>query len=326
MSPRALVTGGTGFVGQWLIRSLLARGYQVSSVSQAARPTLEVLTPEERAAVNWVMDDLRYANALRTVLADERPEVIFHLAGISFVPAAQDAPLLAYDVNVMGCARMIGHVRQLRRAGVLDPTIVVVGSGEQYGKHDDWELPLVETALLRPVTVYAVSKACQELVALQSARSDGLRIIATRSFNHSGIGHAPNFLLPSLVARALELRGRGGGILALGNDRVVRDFLHVADVAEAYCLLSEHGVPGEVYNVASGEGVTVRALAECVLQRVGITAEIVVDPALVRPVDVPALIGSPAKLHAATGWTPRRSRDAIIDDLIRHAGTQHASS
>jgi GDP-4-dehydro-6-deoxy-D-mannose reductase len=319
------VTGGAGFAGQWLARALLRRGYAVTSVSQSARPDLPVLDDEEQRAVRWVQDDIREAGGLGATIAGERPAVIFHLAGVSYVPAAQQSPLLAYDVNVMGVARLLGHVRAVRAQAAYDPVVVVVGSGEQYGRHEDGEFPLAETAVQRPLTVYAATKAAQETIALQAARGEGLRVVATRSFNHSGPGHAPHFLLPALVARAAALPPAGGR-LALGNDFVTRDFLHVADVAEAYCRLAEHGQPGEAYNVASGDGVTVRALAERVLQRLGITAEIVSDPALVRPVDVPVLIGSPAKLQAATGWTPRLSRDAIIDDLIRSAGSSHAAS
>lgn len=322
-APRALVTGGAGFVGQWVIRALLRRGWSVTSLSQSAAPADPVLDSGERSRVQWLADDLRAPRRLEPVLAEERPEVVMHLAAVSHVPAAQSTPLLAYDVNVMGCARLLAAVRALRPDG-YDPLVLVVGSAEQYGRHEPADLPLAEPAEQRPLTVYAATKAAQEVIALQAARGDGIRVVATRSFNHSGAGQAPHFLLPSLVARAAALP-RSGGRLPLGNDFVTRDFLHVADVAEAYCLLAERGTPGEAYNVCSGEGVTVRALAERVLQRLGTSAEIVTDPALVRPVDVPALIGSPAKLRAATGWAPRLSRDAIIDDLIRSAGTPNAA-
>ena len=92
-------------------------------------------------------------------------------------------------------------------------------------------------------------------------------------------------------------------------------------MADAYLSLLERGVPGEAYNVSSGEGVTVRTLATTVLERLGISADITIDPALMRPVDVPVLVGSNSKLRHATGWAPRRTRDDIIDDLI-HATTR----
>lgn len=317
-APRALVTGGSGFVGQWLVRALLVRGYAVTSVSTHESSALAVLTPEERGAVTWLTGDLRYGYDIAAALETAQPDAVFHLAGMSFVPAAQDAPIAAYEVNALGAARLLQLIRTHRTVGTLDPTVLVIGSGEQYGRHDAQDMPLRETDETRPLTVYAASKACQEIIALQAFRSDGVRVIATRSFNHSGVGHATNFLLPALVRRTLALRA-SGGTLTLGNGDVVRDFTHVADVADAYCRLVEHGVPGEIYNVASGAGTSVRELAAAVLHRAGVTAEISTDPALLRPVDVPILVGSPDKLRAATGWSPVRTRDDIIDDLIHAA-------
>ena len=196
--------------------------------------------------------------------------------------------------------------------------MLVVGSAEQYGRHELNEMPLHEDVAQRPLTLYAASKVAQEVAALQSWRADGVRVVCTRSFNHSGVGHAEHFLLPGLVRRALALPS-AGGTLTIGNGDTVRDFLHVADVAEAYLGLAMRGLPGEAYNVCSGEGTSVRALAASVLHRVGVSADISSDPVLARPVDVPVLVGSNQKLVRATGWTPARTRDNIIDDLIHAA-------
>jgi GDP-4-dehydro-6-deoxy-D-mannose reductase len=204
-----------------------------------------------------------------------------------------------------------------RLAGMLDPVVLLVGSGEQYGRHDEDQIPLRETAEQRPLTVYAASKAAQEIVALQAFRADGLRVVTTRSFNHSGAGQAERFLIPALVKRTLALRGAWAPELALGNTTPVRDYLHVADVVRAYVLLAEHGVPGESYNVASGRGVDVGTVAQRVLALAGVDAKLVNDPAFMRPVEVPVLVGDPGKLHAATGWEPVFSLDTIIEDLIR---------
>jgi len=239
---------------------------------------------------------------------------------VSFVPDATDAPSRAYDVNILGFGRLISEIMVRRRAGGIDPTVLVVGSAEQYGRHDADAMPLDEETVQRPLTVYAASKAAQEVLALQAWRSEGVRVIATRSFNHSGVGHAAHFLIPALVSRTLRMRRQGAAALSIGNGDVIRDFTHVADVAEAYARLVEQGQPGEVYNVCCGEGTSVRTLAERILHRVGLPPEIAIDPALVRRVDVPALVGSNAKLRRDTAWAPARTLDDIIDDLI-HAAT-----
>lgn len=320
MTRRALITGGAGFVGQWLARALLRRGWEVTSAGITARPDAGSMPDDERDAVQWVMADVRQQADVVRALDASRPDAIFHLAGISFVPEAQGDPALAYEVNVIGAARLLADVRRRRRAGTLDPVVLIVGSAEQYGRHDPSDLPLAETAEQRPLTVYAASKAAQEVVALEAARSEGLRVVATRSFNHSGPGQPPQFLLPALVRRALALRESGEPALRLGNTATVRDFLHVADVVEAYLALVDRGAPGTAYNVCSGRGYSVAELAARVLERVGAHARLEQDPALVRPVEVPALVGDPSRLRAATGWSPTRGPDDIIEDLI-HAAT-----
>jgi GDP-4-dehydro-6-deoxy-D-mannose reductase len=182
-------------------------------------------------------------------------------------------------------------------------------------------MPLTEPAEQRPHSVYAASKAAQEQVALEAFRSAGVRVIATRSFNHSGAGQPDRFVIPALVRRALALRATGGRSLPIGNTTTVRDFLHVRDVARAYVDLVERGIAGDVYNVASGTGVDVATLAQRVLALVGVDAILNTDAALVRRAEVPVLIGDATKLRRATGWSPQFTLDSIIEDLIRAAAS-----
>jgi GDP-4-dehydro-6-deoxy-D-mannose reductase len=314
MTTAALVTGGTGFVGQWLIRSLLRDGVSVTSIAAHGLPNQPLLSGDESREVRWVEGDLRDANLIGSLLDASAPHFIYHLAAMAFPPEAATSPLEAYDVNLLGFVRLATEL--LKRRGVLDPMVLVVGSGEQYGDHPSSEIPLREDAELRPRSIYSATKVAQEVVARQYFRTDGLRVVTTRSFNHSGPGHAPQYLLPSLIRRTAELRSRPGKPLTIGNPDVIRDFTHVADVVEAYRLLAERGSPGESYNVCSGSGSTVLDLARAVLHRMGVAAEISSDPALVRPADIPVLVGSPARLRDATGWVPARTRDQMVDDLI----------
>jgi GDP-4-dehydro-6-deoxy-D-mannose reductase len=320
VSRRALVTGGHGFVAQWAIRALLDRGWSVTAAGIGEAAEGGPLDGERQAAVTWATLDVTRQSDISAILERATPDAVLHLAAISHVPDAMRDPARAYEVNTLGTVRLLADVARLRRTSECDPMVLVVGSAEQYGRHDPAEMPLGEQALQRPLTLYAASKAAQEVAALQAHLGEGIRVICTRSFSHSGPGQPAQYLLPGLVARALELPASGGR-LRIGNGDTVRDFLHVADVVDAYLALMENGVAGEAYNVCSGEGASVRALAESVLLRVGVSAEISTDPALSRPVDVPAQIGSNAKLRHATGWAPRHTREDIIDDLI-HAATR----
>jgi GDP-4-dehydro-6-deoxy-D-mannose reductase len=318
MSRRVLITGGSGFVGQWLSRLLLERGAAVFGGTIEGAPGGALLSDKEKGAICWTQLDVLSEEDIGRALDASAPDWVIHLAGVAYPPEANASPVRAFEINALGAARLLWALAP--RAKDSNPRVLVVGSAEQYGPHQVSEYPLSETAAAHPLTAYAASKAAQELVALQIFRRTGLEVICTRSFNHSGPGHGESYLLPSLVRRARELP-KSGGTLRIGNSTPQRDFLHVNDVVDAYVRLLERGQPGEVYNVSSGRAMSVHDIAERVLKRSGTSAEIAVDPALVRPIDMPILVGDNAKLRRATGWTPHRSIDDIIDDLI-HAETR----
>jgi len=315
MTRRVLVTGGSGFVGQWFCRMALERGWTVFAGHIDAPHAGTVLSPYERDAVQWIPLDVTSDADLDQAIGHARPELVLHLAGIAFPPTANSTPARTFEVNALGAARL---VRSLAEARATSTRVLVVGTGEQYGAHEASEYPLAESAPQRPISWYAGSKAAQELIALQAHRATNVPVLCTRSFNHSGAGHPSDYLLPSLVRRVLDIRDSGGP-LRLGNGEPVRDYLHVADVVEAYGLLLEKGTAGEIYNVSSGQGIRVRDLAERVLHRASISATIVQDPSLMRPSDIPISVGDNSKLRRQTGWRPCRTIDDIIDDLIHAA-------
>lgn len=307
---RALVTGAAGFVGRHLTAALLADGWTVTGTTPEAGDALD-------PAVTWVRGDLRDDAHVAEAVARARPDLVIHLAAISHLPTAAGTPSLAWDVNVTASVRLLHQLGQAHAAGTLSPRVLIIGSAEQYGRQAEDTGPIREDAPLLPRTVYAATKVAQEVAALQAWRASGLPVIAVRPFNHSGAGQDARFLLPALAARALALRTAPAGTpLVLGNTSPVRDFLHVDDVVAAYIALGRHGVPGEAYNVASGTGRSVRTVAERFLARLGLVTTLHEDPALQRPVDVPSLVGDPARLHAVTGWRPRRTFDDLLDDLL----------
>jgi GDP-4-dehydro-6-deoxy-D-mannose reductase len=329
---RALVTGAAGFVGRWLTEALRDGGIAVTALATesdssaeasaaAPRSTVAESDPGARAPIDWLFGDLRSAAYIANAVDSAPYDYVVHLAAISHVPSAANDPALAWDVNVTATARLLHAVGNARDRGACDPVVLIVGSAEQYGEHGASEGALGEKAELRPHTIYAATKVAQEVLALQVWRATGLKVVVTRSFNHSGAGQNARFVVPALVRRALALRDAPTGApLLLGNLSPVRDFLHVRDVVAAYISLCQRGTAGEVYNVASGVGRSVQSIVDTVLERVGVTAAVAVDPALARPVDVPVLIGDARKLQHATGWRASRSFDDIIDDLI-HAAT-----
>lgn len=320
---RVLVTGASGFVGRWLLPALHAEGAQVWGVtveSHIPDPS-PVGVPELPASVRWLHGDLRDDAFVRGAVEEARPDTVVHLAAISHVPTAAEDPAMAWDVNVTATARLLHHLSAAKSRLEIDPVIMLAGSAEEYGADPSHGQVLDESSVLAPRTVYAATKVAMEVLALQSWRATGQRVIVARSFNHSGPGQPPRFLLPALVSRVGGLKDKGPDMtLPVGNISPIRDFLHVRDVASAYISLCQYGVPGEVYNVASGTGWSVREILERVMLRAGVRATPVEDPSLVRPVDVPVLIGDSRKLQQATGWRATLTLDDIIDDLF-HAET-----
>jgi GDP-4-dehydro-6-deoxy-D-mannose reductase len=314
----ALVTGAAGFVGQWLTRTLLEKGETVFGLSMTGEPAPGVLSEVEIDSITWLSGDLRNAEDVDAALETARPDAVYHLAAMSHIPEAAADPAAAFDINTLGAVRLLNAVARHSPKGANRTRTLVVGSGEQYGVHPATAYPLSETAAQHPITVYAASKAAQEIVALTAARGQQMEVIATRSFTHSGPGQDGRFLLPSLLKRAAQLRESGASELPLGNMTPVRDFLHAADVVTAYITLCEQADSGQVFNVCSGEGRTVKQIAEAVLRIGRVQAVPKTDPALVRPVDLPMLVGDNSKLRA-TGWEPAYTFDDMITDLWNDA-------
>jgi GDP-4-dehydro-6-deoxy-D-mannose reductase len=316
VAGRALVTGAAGFVGRYLLEALLADGWSVTATALGAESGAGAAA-RTAGDVRWVFGDLRDEAHVAEAVRVGAPDLVVHLAAISHLPTAASDPAAAWDINVTAGVRLLHALAAAHQAGVLAPRVLIIGSAEQYGRHDDGLAPLTESAAQWPRTVYAATKAAQEVAALQVWRSTGLPVVVARPFNHSGAGQDPRFLLPALVGRAVTLRREAAGApLVLGNTSPIRDFLHVSDVVAAYIALGRHGVAGEAYNVASGVGRSVREVAERILARVGLDATLHEDPALVRPVDVPSLVGDPARIQSATDWRPLRTFDDILDDLL----------
>lgn len=325
----ALVTGAAGFVGRWVCAALLREGWSVSATAQLS---VKTDTSEANApwgslhGVHWTPGDIRDPDLFRTLISASRPDAIIHLAAISHVQVAGNDLAMAWDVNLLASVRLLDAVSEQRELGAVDPVLLLVGSAEQYGRQDDSAMPLREEQPQFPITVYGATKAAQEIAGIQAFRSRGLKVITTRSFPHSGPGQDPNFLIPALFGRAVALKREPAGTpMIVGNVTPVRDFLHVSDVAAAYISLLDKGKPGRTYNVASGIGLSVREVANRVLGRVGVETTLEEDPTLVRPVDVPVLVGDATRLTADTGWRPTRRFDDILDDLF-HETQKHAAT
>lgn len=160
------------------------------------------------------------------------------------------------------------------------------------------------------------------MLALQAHRSGVAGVVLTRSFNHTGPGQHPSFVVPALARRIVEAELAGGGEVRVGNLSAQRDLLDVEDVVRAYRRLALAGEAGTAYNVCSGVPVAIEEVAGLLAQMSGTELELVVDQELVRSVDVPVVVGDGSKLRAL-GWQPQVTlvetlRRVLDDQRVRH--------
>lgn len=299
---RALVTGGHGFVGRHLVAHLRDEGDEIIVGSF----------------------DVTDGDAVRRDVAAEAPDVIYHLAGLPHVGESWDQPGETFRVNTQGTVEVLAAAAACERP----PRVLVVSSAEVYGAVTPDDVPLNEDAPVRPVSPYAASKAAAEVAALQAHRGWAVPALCVRAFNHAGPGQSPTFLIPALARRIAEAERTGETVLPVGNLSPRRDFTDVRDVVRAYRLVIEKGEPGTTYNVCTGRAVAVAEVAE--KMRSLSTADLRFEPdeSLMRPVDVPVLVGDNRRLVDATGWEPAHTLDETLADVLHDArsGEQRARS
>lgn len=309
---RVLVTGADGFVGRHLVRRLLQDGNQVAA---ACRPGgNRVSWKEPRGAGLEVVPLELTDDASITAAVGWGADAIVHLAAVASVREAISDPGTAWVVNAAGTARLVHAAATLRVAGQGDAVVLLISSGEVYGPGGP--APRRETDPPLPHSSYAASKLAAELAGLEAWRRTGIRVIIARPFTHTGPGQTTRYVLPALVERMRAAKASGATSIPTGSLTSVRDFLDVRDVVEAYVALLAHGVAGETYNVARGEGIALADLFGRLTQLVGVRVEPKTDPALTRAADIPHLVGDSTKLRRATNWAPSITLEQTLRELV----------
>ncbi len=305
---RVLVTGANGFVGRSVVRRLLQDRH---SVIAAVGPGAAGIPSS--ANLTTISLDLANEASFRDAVATPVDAVV-HLAAIALSKAAERDPALAWRINAEGTAKLAASVATAAHGWGTQPIFLLASTADVYGWHTR---PINEEDCVQPTTPYGWSKLAAELAAQQTARvaGGGLKVIIARPFPHSGGGQDESFWIPGRAKLLRIVKQTGGVAVKVGDLTAVRDYLHVDDVAEAYALLLNRGTPGEVYNIASGHEVTLDEIHTRLETLLGFTSKREMDPNLVRK-DRPYLVGDSAKLRAATGWSPRRTLDDMLRDVL----------
>ena len=312
------MTGARGFVGRHLVAALQRDGAEVAGLD---RPLAGADDP------SWLSHHLALGSGadqapahLADLLADGSVTTVYHLAGQSSAGASFGDPAGTVRANLLGTLELLEALRLLQDRGAAVPRLLAVGSAEEYGLAARADRPCREDDPVLPASPYGTSKAAATQLCRQYHRSFGLPVVATRSFNHTGPGHDERFVFPAFAARIAAIEaGRAEPVLRTGDLSPVRDFLDVRDVVAAYRALADRGAAGAVYNVCSGSPLTIGDGLQILLGLSGAPCTVEPDPALMRPVEIPRLVGDPSALREATGWQPRYAFADTLGDLLQAA-------
>jgi GDP-4-dehydro-6-deoxy-D-mannose reductase len=308
---RALITGAAGFVGGHLARHLLEKRYGVAGLvlPQEARDGVPSL-PDD---VEIIESDILDPEALVRAFTLWKPEAIFHLAAFSNPQGSWAESKQTLETNIIGSY----NVLQTAVETGLRPRVLLVGSAQQYGLVPEKEQPIREERSQEPRSPYAVSKASQEILGRQFFLSEGLTVMMTRSFNHTGPGQAPFYVCSSFAHQIAEIESAlREPEIRVGNLSAKRDFSDVRDIVCAYVRIVESGMPAEPYNVCRGETYSIQRILDLLLGLTNVKIRVEVDETRYHTVDAPLMLGDNSRLRNELGWEPRYSLKETLTDVL----------
>ncbi|NRA96688.1 MAG: GDP-mannose 4,6-dehydratase [Planctomycetes bacterium] len=296
---RALVTGATGFVGRVMVPALASNGYEVVATGRRAADSVDKL-------------DVTDAEACREVVAAAAPDVVVHLAAMTYLPQVLEQQKNAFSVNVLGSRNLLDAVHGAApRARTL-----LVSTCSVYGIPEAEDLPLKEDAPLRAMHPYGVQKIGVEVLG-NAYRDRGLDVVVVRPFNHVGPGVDMRLSVAFFAGQIVAAeRGEREPIMRVGNLAARRDFTDVRDVVRAYLMLLEHDTPPVLVNVASGRSIPMSGVLEALRERARVDMQIETDPDRMRPLDTPDLAGDASLIASTCGWKPEIPLEDTWDRIL----------
>jgi GDP-4-dehydro-6-deoxy-D-mannose reductase len=312
-SATILITGGTGFAGSHLIEYLVSRdpgaALQIHTTNFANIPDyLGNLLPSE----NFHQVDLTDVTSTNELIRSLQPTQLYNLAAFSSTSnsfeKSRDAVLnnMGLQLNVLEAVQQYSpHTR-----------VLTIGSADGYGiSESEAEIPISEEHPFRPINPYAVSKIAQELLAYAYAKSRQLDIVRVRPFNHIGERQTVDFAIPSFTKQIVAIERGEEAILKVGDVQAIRDFTDVKDMVKAYCLLMEHGLSGEVYNVGSGTGRSMQQIIDILVSLSSSQITIEKDDSKIRALDIPVVIANNEKIKRL-GWQPEIPLEQSLQRIL----------
>jgi len=315
---RNLVTGAGGMVGSHMVEFLYNKGEDV--IGTYYKPTVDITTIDKN--IQLIECDIRYPENIERIIVDYRPNNIFHLAAQSYPTVSWEKPYETMDININGTIAVYEAIKKVRKYfdAEYDPMVVVACSSAEYGQslnELEGDYKVKETAELKPLHPYGVSKVGQDLISYQYFMNDHIRCIRVRIFNTTGTRKV-NDVTSDFTRRAVECERTGIFKLKVGNVHTKRAIMDQDDLVHGLYLLAQKGVAGEVYNISSEYVYEISEIIELIEKDMGIKFEIEVDQKLLRPTDEKIIVGDITKIVNDTGWHQCISMQETIHSMIEY--------
>ena len=314
MDKKILVTGISGFAGNYLARKLLDRGYNKIYGTYLSEKSIGSLFGIS-SQLELFQLDLMDSKTVYEVINKIKPDYVYHLAAIASSVQSFKEPNFVITNNISSQLNLLEAVRKLG----LSSRVMVISSAEVYGKVNPVDLPIDENTPLKPANPYAVSKLTQDFMGLQYNIAYNIDIIRVKPFNHIGPGQSEQFSTSAFAKKIAEIeKGKSEPVLSVGNLEAKRDFTNVEDMVWAYILLMEKGKSGDVYNIGSGKAYKMSEILNMMLSFSSAKIKVETDLNLLRPSDNPELICDNTKIHKVTGWVAKIPLEATLKDILEY--------
>ncbi|MBI2279488.1 MAG: GDP-mannose 4,6-dehydratase [Bacteroidetes bacterium] len=317
IKDKFLITGFSGFVSKHFIDFL--ENNKISAEVLGVDVNDEIpfdYSNYKSVTCNFKKIDLLNKVSVENVIQKFQPNYVLHLASYSSVAMSWKMPVESFTNNTN---IFLNLIETIRLSGI-NCRILSIGSSEEYGNVLDGNVHLTEEHVLNPISPYAVARVSQEMLSKVYTDSYGMDIIMTRSFNHIGTHQKDIFVIPSFVKKMIALKSTADKVkeLTTGDTSIIRDFVDVRAVVEAYYLLFKKGKKGEIYNICNEKGTSLNEVIQIISSILNIKVVQKIDPKLVRPNDNKIIIGSNQKIKKDTGWANKYSLEDSLKDIVAY--------
>lgn len=309
--PTALITGVTGQDGSHLADFLLDKGYRVFGLARRSSGDNTQRLTSIREHITLLDGDLLDQSSLLRIVEQTQPDEVYNLAGMSFVPASWQQPVLTGEFTALGVTRILEALRQACPAA----RFFQASSSEMFGKVR--ESPQRETTPLHPRSPYGVAKTYGHFITINYRESFSLFACSGIMFNHEGPRRGLEFVSRKITHAVARIKLGLAEELRLGNLQARRDWGYAGDFVRAMWLMLQHDRP-EDFVIGTGVTHSVQELVETAFDHVGLDWReyVTVDPALYRPAEVDVLQADPAKARRLLGWQPQVAFADLIGMMV----------